>query len=80
MNKILIGSTLIITGLFLIFTSSQLYESHQKVEFLENALGVKSLEYEWLSEITDSVLYDCDITKEFEAIKEMQKKLAEDST
>ena len=80
MNKILIGSTLIVTGLFLIFMSSQLYESHQKVEFLENALSVKSLEYEWLSEITDSVLYDCDITKEFEAIKEMQKKLAEDST
>lgn len=35
---------------------NQIYQDYEKIEFLENKLAQRNLEYEWLSEITDALV------------------------
>ena len=55
MNKTnIILITIIITVIGILGT--QIYLDNLEINFLQNALDMKTLHYEWLSEIMDSVL------------------------
>ena len=50
----------IICGAFVVMSlimGNQIYQDNLKIDFLENALTTKNIEYTWLKEITDALMY-----------------------
>lgn len=56
----------------LTYTIHELNQKEEKIKFLENQLATKSLHYEWLEEITNSLLGENteEFVKEFNEFKE----------
>ena len=55
--------------------SYQMYLYQIKIQFLETSLAQKTLHYEWLQEITDSLIngYGEELQNKFEEIAELMK-------
>ena len=63
-------SEIILCGIIVsisLIMGNQIYQDNLKIDFLENALATKNLEYEWLKEITDSLLNGSDFNENLES-------------
>ena len=77
LNKIIIflilGLVSISLGTITYGMSLNYVDQQKKIDFLENALATKNLEYEWLSEVTNCLLY-CDEDKKKSLFDEYERK------
>ena len=71
MEKRIILICVIILVFVLVYTNHELNQKEGKIKFLENQLATKSLHYEWLEEITNSLLGENteEFVKEFNEFK-----------